>query len=259
MGNDFKIPENSKKESFQEKYTRKIEYDDTRPLTRKERRIATRKGKRGGKKGFPRVDENGNYYSPDISEMIHAYDQYESEIWAQYQTDSIEKLASLRNHISRIADIEKEIEIAKKELEEFCKESEKIPIVRKNGEEELSEAAVYARRTRDTMRQKAALSGRVSTLNNELSTHLREISGLRSWFFEADNATRLISQKVASHTQRLLDCLWNGALKTHPQRDSLPAKPNVKLTPRGEQLFFEFHGEMVLEDAKTVLEKYNSV
>lgn len=253
------IPGKSNKESFQEKYTHKIECDTTYPLTRKEIRKATRKGKRAGKKGLPRIDENGNYTSPDISEIVHSYDEYESAIWAQHQTDSIEKLSSLREHISRVGDIEQEIAISKKELEDFCKESEKIPIVRKNGEEKLSEAAVYARRTRDAARQKAALSGRVTALKNELSSHIREIAMLRSWFYEADNATRMVSQKVANHTQRLLDCLWNGALKTHPDRDSLPAVPNVQLTPRGEILFFEFHEETILKEAETVLEKYSSV
>jgi len=253
------IPERSVGDSFQEKYTHRIEYDATSPLTRKEIRKATRKGKRAGKKGLPRIDENGNYTSPDISEIMHSYDEYESAIWAQHQTDSIEKLSSLREHLCRVGDIEQEISISRKELEEFCKESEKIPIVRKNGEEKLSEAAVYARRTRDSVRQKAALSGRITTLKNELSSHIREIAVLRSWFYEADNATRMVSQKVANHTQRLLDCLWNGALKTHPDRDSLPAAPNVQLTPRGEILFFEFHEEMILKEAETVLKKYSTI
>ena len=144
--------------------------------------------------------------------------------------------------------LKKSIDRLTEEIEELDREIGKLKgrgaeIFRKFGEENISEAQVRLRRSREHERQ---INGK-RELREERAGMLKEAAEererSRNRILEADHAVRLLCEKVGDHTRMRMAAYWRAALKEHRDAEGVPATPNLEISNDAERIYLSGHKE----------------
>ena len=121
-----------------------------------------------------------------------------------------------------------------KEALEQAKEKQVDVSVRKEGEENLTEAQITSRRNREHERMLLPLKNKVEKYDKEFSDTVEAIFTHLSQVKEAFDSAVKVNQRVLLHSQRKIDVYWHSAMHQMPE---LPSVPNVTFSNLSEQVF----------------------
>ena len=194
-----------------------------------------------GTRGLPKMTDNNCWNSAFINREINGYEELCSYIWAIHQLESKESYIRLDELTGNILQTKEFLKEAKYDLSVAGHDEEHSNVVRKNGEEKLTDAQVQFRRANEKEKHLAQFRSRVSVLEGELASGIAEFSELYGRLAEDDNTIRMICHCLKTHTLQRLDVYWNAALKKHPASGTMPAVLKVEVILKAEQKYIEMH------------------
>lgn len=199
------------------------------------------RGRQDGRMGLPKEADDGSWDSPVLAGERAAYEEFCAGTWAKHQVSMREDHENVRNLTERIDRLTEEIDELDREIREL--EEEEPEVFRKFGEENISEAQVRLRRSREHGRQineKRELRKERAGMLGEAAEE-RERS--RNRILEADHAVRLLCEKVGDHTRMRMAAYWRAALKEHREAEGVPAAPNLEIPNDAERIYLSGHKE----------------
>ena len=216
-------------------------------------------GRCDGAKGLPKPDADGVWASSVSTKEIHSYKEFCDRAWARVQLDLSEDYSRLEFLSEMMAVLKEQLDTAKKHLDE-ANTGELVDKERKSGEELLSATQVRNRRAREHHKTLSPFRDTVHSLEVEIRELLQEATVIRSRIIEVTNGTRMICEKAKDHTRQRIDVYWNATLKNHPQKESVPVTPTIRMLPDAEIVNTKAHRRLLeeLEDITThLVPKYN--
>lgn len=213
-------------------------------------------GYRDGKQGMPKAsDERGSYTSPVINREVNAFEEFCALQWGAIQYENQKAYARMTELLDEIFQLQKSHEAAIQRLAAARADVKTAePVLRKYGEEELSEIQVKSRRTAERNRYLASYRAKVNTLEDKIVILLEEFSKLHGMLTEMDNSTRLMCSCAKAHMLQRLDVYYRASLRKHPKRDTMPPALKVDIPFRSEQLYREPH-EKAMKNAEKLYEQ----
>ena len=214
----------------------------------KEERRLKRQGKRDGKKGFPGYDKDGHTASNTIEIEKAAFNECCNEIWSLVQLQEEDNIRDMKRLLYRITKLEADL---KKETEILTEKKNSVPdfMVRKLGDEALSDAQVINRRQGEFGRWLKVYEDKMEELKKEIMDCTLKADELLTEVTEKQNYTRLKCQMLFDHTRQRIDIYYRAALLKHPERAEMPLTVSVELIPEGEITYLAQHKDF-LEEAK---------
>lgn len=200
-------------------------------------------GRSDGKRGLPIEESDGRWSSPHMRSMEDAFEAFSAGIWGKVQLELEEPHLEAGNLVREIARLETE-------RNAHLREPPKAPepgfyTTRRRGEEALSEKQIAQRRRREFEKRNAPYHAKRRRLEEQISAAYARLNELCSVITETDNAARLICERTAHRVRLLLDAYWNGAMRTHPRADEMPAAPQPVLTSGAEQTYLSQHSYLI--------------
>ena len=180
-------------------------------------------GKSDGKAGLPRESKNGDWESPRLHKESKAYSEFCDRAWGTAQLDLMDdytKVGLLIDEIRRKEEI----------LEQLMRMAPKQPdetyfTTRMSGEEDLNIGQIITRRERELEKKNSAYNARVSKLVSEIRNAYTQLDELHNYIIEANNAVRLICERIKNHTEQRCAAYWNAAIRRHPEKNDMPVTP----------------------------------
>ena len=210
-------------------------------------------GRKDGPRGLPKKDDAGEWNSAVLSRESHSFKEFCDRTWGRLQIDLAERFSRLGYLIDEAERLEKRLEEIRQELEKVeSTMATASGVERHRGEELLSESLIKHRRDRENVKRLQPYRSAKQTIEDELRECLQEAIAIRSEITEANNAARLICERVMDHTRQRIDVYWNAALKRHPHGERLPAAPSVRLVPEAELVYFQQHRLFLEAAAETI-------
>ena len=198
-----------------------------------------------GLRGYPKKDENGRWLSAHMDREINAYEEFCSRMWGTLQIETEEMYSRLGGLIDGLSDMERQVADAKNSFEAAVQAEGNHKVTRKNGEENLTEAQVSARRGREREKRLSPMRSRIATAENARSAAITEFLDLRNKLIENNNTTRMICNRVKDHMLQRVDVYWNSALRRHPDKEMMPAVPLISIEYNAEKVFMEPHMQVM--------------
>ena len=210
-------------------------------LRMSERVFLSFRGRQDGRMGLPKEKDDGSWDSPVLAGERAAYEEFCADTWAKHQVSMSEDHENVKNLTERIDRLTEEIEELDREIGKL--KGRGAEIFRKFGEENISEAQVRLRRSREHERQ---INGK-RELREERAGMLKEAAEererSRNRILEADHAVRLLCEKVGDHTRMRMAAYWRAALKEHRDAEGVPATPNLEISNDAERIYLSGHKE----------------
>ena len=207
-------------------------------------------GLKDGRHGVPKINENKAWISSLMNKEKNEFEEYCDKKWGYLQIILGEDHKKCDVLMKEIPLLGKKLESAREKEKRF----EPISIVRKRGEEELSDNQVLARRKREEAKKLAINHAEVARLEEELSNKYHELAEIHHHIVETTNMVRMICERV-KHTNQLLDVYWRAVLRVHPEKDVMPMVVAELSKPQAEETYLMQHKGY--EDAvEYVLSKY---
>lgn len=206
-----------------------------------------------GVKGLVRETEGKIFESPFIDKEIRSFDEFSTRIYGRRQIEDEEDYSRLGELIDSVLDIKKKVANSEVEFNNATGKAENAVIVRKHGEERLTNAQVEARRRNELAKGLEPFKNRVNELQSRLKSETDELSKLYNKILEADNSTRLICNRVEDHMKVRINVYWTAVLCRNPK---LPAVPTIEVPHHTEKLYKESHRQL-MERAEAVLTLFN--
>ena len=203
------------------------------------------KGFCDGRKGFPRKTDDKDWYSPFMDQEVNSFEEFCSHTWGNLQIENEGEYARLEELVDGIRQKKGLLETARADLAVAVKKENNSEVVRKQGEDKLTDAQVKARRKAEKDKKLALLKSKVTGLEQELQAAEEAFLELHSQLIEDDNTTRLICHRVRDHILMRLDVYWNSALRHHTDGVSMPVVPMLKLEDEAEEVYFRPHKELM--------------
>ena len=183
-----------------------------------------------------RACPDGTWSSPLLRREEDALKEYSSKVWGVEQTRMKKYHAEARR---LLADIAKE-EHKKKELEALrASYDESYFCSRRHGEERLTEEQVRARRGREAASRTEALLTELNDAETLLVQYSQELSWLHSVISGAETEPKMICTRALDHTNQRIDIYWRAVLYRHPERERMPAVPQLLHETDAEQISTE--------------------
>lgn len=203
------------------------------------------KGFCDGRKGFPRKTDDKDWYSPFMDQEVNSFEEFCSHTWGNLQIENEGEYARLEELVDGIRQKKGLLETARADLAVAVKKENNSEVVRKQGEDKLTDAQVKARRKAEKDKKLALLKSKVTGLEQELQAAEEAFLELHSQLIEDDNTTRLICHRVRDHILMRLDVYWNSALRHHTDGVSMPVMPMLELEDEAEEVYFRPHKELM--------------
>ena len=210
-------------------------------------------GHRDGTRGLPKKDDAGEWASAVLSRESHSFKEFCDRTWGRLQIDLAERFSRLGYLTEEAGRLENRLEEIQQELEkaEGTTTSDSLT-ERHKGEELLSENQIKHRRARENDRRLQPYRSARQMIEIKLRECLQEAIAIRSEITEANNAARLICERVMDHTRQRLDVYWQSAIDSHPEGGRLPAVPSVRLVPEAEIVYFQQHRPFLEDTAEKI-------
>ena len=168
-----------------------------------------------------------------------------SHTWGSLQIENEGEYARLEELVDGIRQKKCLLETARADLAVTVKKENDSEVVRKKGEDKLTDAQVRSRRKTEKEKKLAPVKSKVASLEQELKDAEEAFSNLHSKLVEDDNTTRLICHRVRDHILMRLDVYWNSALRHHTEGVSMPVVPMIELKDEAEEAYLRPHKELM--------------
>lgn len=198
-----------------------------------------------GSRALPRQNENGEWVSPHMDKEVRAYEEFASKIWGELQIQEEEANVVLGKLIDSMAIVTQQLKVATAELAVLSANVENTEIIRKNGEEKLTDAQVKARRANEKAKRLAPLVQKINELKAAQDAAGEEFRELYNRIREEENSNRMICNRLKDRILQRLDAYWSAALRKHPKGASMPAVPSVEITCQAEKVYKKLHNALV--------------
>lgn len=203
------------------------------------------KGFCDGRKGFPRKTDDKDWYSPFMNQEVNSFEEFCSHTWGSLQIENEGEYARLEELVDGIRQKKGLLEMARADLAVTVKKENDSEVVRKKGEDKLTDAQVRLRRKTEKEKKLAPVKSKVASLEQELKDAEEAFSNLHGKLVEDDNTTRLICHRVRDHILMRLDVYWNSALRHHTEGVSMPVVPMIELKDEAEEAYLRPHKELM--------------
>jgi len=198
--------------------------------------ILTQKGKRDGKIGLPRKEENGSWSSPQYNKEARAYYELTAKKWAQTEDEN----AKLHKEITTL---ERNISNKQKQLAELENQRPKAPNLAfaYPSEEGIDPVILQNRRQSEHARAHAQYYSKCQELRTYIEQAQDKVSEYKATIAESENITRLICERAKHRTEQRISAYWYGLLCTN-KNTSVPVNPIKIEESTAEQVYFSHHG-----------------
>lgn len=194
-----------------------------------------------GRKGLLRCNANGIWQSSTLKQEIDSYEEFCAKQFADLKVEEEEEFRQMNILFDKIIPLRKKLDDAKRQLSVVIGK-EMNQIERKEGEENLTEVQVIARRNREREEQLQPLRKKVITYETQLSATIEDIFTRLSQVKESFDSTIKGTNRILQHCQRRVDLYWHSAMCYIPD---LPALPNVVFSDASEQAFATHYNKVV--------------
>lgn len=202
-------------------------------------------GSADGKRGLPREDMSGNWTSPYLNREVHAYDEFASKLWKDFQRRQEGNFVQLRDLANSLAVAQKLLPLAREDLAKVADcEAQKEP-ARMYGESRLTNEQVSARRARESAKRLVPLSDRVDALQTQIASNQERAAGIRSQILEDGYLTKMVCGAVRDHLYQRMDLYWNAAMRKHPDDGKMPVTPALKVSTFVEDAYMDLHKSLL--------------
>jgi len=186
-------------------------------------------GIRDGKKGLPKISENGDWGSPVMERFNKAFAQRQNEEYriCAEKTRELQIRADLLSHEIRYAETARD-EILD-ELQKSMSEASALTI-RNSGEEHLPESGIRIRRSREIETIRAGKQSKLAAIEQQLQRAGTELAGILAEIAETETDTGLLVERVRANTDARILIYYHAALKNHPLREEMPPYPKLSYT-----------------------------
>jgi hypothetical protein len=193
------------------------------------------KGKRDGKIGLPRQDENSNWYSPQCSKEAGAYYAFTAKKWARAEN----KNAALHREI---ATLERNANNKQHQLDRLAAECPPAPEINFAcpGEEGVNPEILRKRRQSEHQAAYRKYFAKCDELRSYIEQALDKISEHRARTAEVENITRLICERAKHRSEQRISAYWHGLLCTNANME-IPVSPAKIKDSDAERIYFSHH------------------
>lgn len=225
----------------------------TRSLGIVERLSMKYAGRVDGRKGLLRCNADGIWQSSALKQEVDSYEEFCAQQMAGLKVEEENEFKEMNILFDKVIPLRKKLFEARKRLSAAMGEEVNLA-ERKEGEENLTEAQVNARRNRERTEQLQPLRDAVEEYEKKLSATVDEIFVRLSQVKESFDSTVKIINRLQQRCQRRVDVYWRSAMRYMPE---LPALPSVIFSNVSEQAFFR-HYENVAERAEKLRRELES-
>lgn len=200
-----------------------------------------------GRKGLLRCNADGEWQSSVLKQEVDAYEEFCAKQIGCLKLEEQDVFEQMNICFDEVVPLRKKLSDAKKRLAD----AEAVDVdlsLRKEGEENLTEIQVVARRSRERNELLHPLKVDVEQYEKQLSDTVRDIFSKLSQVKESFDSTVKITNCILRHSQRKIDVYWRSAMRHIPD---LPALPAVAFTNISEQSFAD-HYNKVAAKAETL-------
>lgn len=197
-------------------------------------------GWQDGRKGLIRQSEEGVWQSSRLKGETDSYEEFCGKLYGRLKLEEEEEFRSVNVLFNRAGTQYRALEEAKERLNAALGGKTALA-ERRAGEEELTEAQIIARRSRERSRQLEHCYRSVSEKEKILKDTVDEIFVRFSRIKESYDSTRKIANRLLQHSQRRIDVYWRSASR---QNQELPPVPNIDFADQSEKGFREHYEKL---------------
>lgn len=203
-----------------------------------------------GRKGLLRCDTDGVWQSSVLKQEVDSYEEFCAEQMGVLKLDEEDEFRQMNVLFDAVIPLRKKLSDAKEKLRKALAEEVDLS-VRKEGEENLTEVQVVARRTRERDEMLQPFKDTVARYDKELSDTVDAIFASLSQVKESFDSTVKITNRVLQHSQRRIDVYWRSAMR---YMSDLPALPDVVFSNKAEQAFAGHYDKVAARAEKLRME-----
>ena len=199
-----------------------------------------------GRKGLLRCGTDGEWRSSVLKQEIDAYEEFCAKQIGHLKLEEEDAFKQMNICFDRVVPLRKKLSDAKKRLADAEAVDTNLT-VRKEGEENLTEVQVAARRSRERNALLQPLRYDVSQCEEKLSATVQEIFDRLSQIKESFDSTVKVTNRILQHNQRRIDVYWRSAMR---HMSELPAVPTVSFSNQAERSFADHYYEVAMRAEK---------
>ena len=199
-----------------------------------------------GRKGLLRCGTDEEWRSSVLKQEIDAYEEFCAKQIGHLKLEEEDAFKQMNICFDRVVPLRKKLSDAKKRLAD-AEAVDTNFTVRKEGEENLTEVQVTARRSRERNELLQPLRYDVSQCEEKLSETVQEIFARLSQIIESFDSTVKVANRILQHNQRRIDVYWRSAMR---HMSELPAVPNVSFSNQAERSFADHYDEVAMRAEK---------
>lgn len=212
-------------------------------------------GKTDGRNGLLRSNEEGIWQSSFLKQEIDAFEEFCAAQYGGLKMEEEEEFRQMNILFDKVVPLRKKFSDSQALLEEA--EGQEVDITRrKEGEENLTEVQVNARRTRERDEELLPIRKKRDDNKVELEKTVDEIFERLSQVKESFDSTVKITNRILQHSQMRVDVYWRSAMR---YMQELPAVPNVNFTSVSEKAFRDHYENVVARAEKLRMELASEV
>lgn len=204
-----------------------------------------------GLRELPMVNAEGLWLSPFMVKEKDAYDKFCSSIWTDLQMENKDLYAKAEESADKMHRLEAALKEARKGLHDAVCVEEDVEVVRKTGEDQLTEEQVKRRRKQEKMKRFTPLVNNIKDLEEQVGKEVDKLIKIYPKLSEDIETTKMLCDCGKEHMKQRLDVYWNAALYKHPNHASMPAGPGLipETGCKAQEIYLEKH-EKLLEKTK---------
>ena len=204
-----------------------------------------------GLRELPMVDTEGCWLSPFMVKEKDTYDKFCSSIWTDLQMENKDLYAKAEEAADKMNRLEDALKEARKGLHDAVCVEDDIEIVRKKGEDQLTEEQVKRRRKQEKMKRFTPLVNKIKDLEEQVGKEMDKLIKIYPKLSEDIETTKMICDCGKEQMKQRLDVYWNAALYKHPNYASMPTGPCLipETGCKAQQIYLEKH-EKLLEKTR---------
>lgn len=212
-------------------------------------------GRRDGKKSLPRQKDNGSWFSPFMDRKVRAFAMFGDNLWTLLQREQEEKYIQIENLNYAISQKQSLLDEKCQALEQQKEEKSRQLLLRKEGEDQLSDTVIKSRRAAEFAKDMEPARQEILSLTYQIRDDIRDLALLCSSIHEECNTIRMVCHGCKDSMMQRLDIYWDAALKSHPDKDRMSVIPEVTVVLEHEEKYMEMHKYNMLR-AEKILERY---
>lgn len=203
-----------------------------------------------GRKGLLRCNEDGMWQSVVLKQEMDSYEEFCAKEFGKLKVEEESEFNQMNILFDKIITLRKKLSDAKERL--YTAKMEEFDLnERREGEENLTNMQVTARRSRERSELLQPLQSNVTEYETQLSATVDEIFTRLSQVNESFDSTVKMMNHLLQHSQRRIDIYWRSAMRHVPE---LPALPDVVFSNVSEQMFAGHYEKIAVKAEKLRME-----